>query len=36
MDQVHVIRHKHFQEGRSARRIAREMGLLRYWGQGLR
>jgi len=29
MDQVHVIRHKHFTEGQSARRIAREMGLHR-------
>jgi len=29
MDQVHVIRHKHFIEGRSIRRIAREMGVNR-------
>lgn len=29
MDQVHVIRHKHFAEGLSARRIARELGLNR-------
>lgn len=29
MEQVHVIRHKHFAEGQSARRIAREMGLHR-------
>jgi transposase len=29
MDQVHVIRHKHFVEGRSVRRIARELKLNR-------
>ena len=29
MDQVHVIRHKHFVEGVGVRRIAREMGLSR-------
>jgi transposase len=29
MDTVHVIRHKHYVEGQSARRIAREMGLHR-------
>ncbi len=29
MDQVHVIRHKHFNEGHGIRRIAREMGLHR-------
>jgi transposase len=29
MDQVHVIRHKHFLEGMSIRRIAREMGISR-------
>lgn len=29
MDQVHVIRHKHFLEGHSIRRIAREMGISR-------
>jgi len=29
MDQVHVIRHKHYNEGQSVRRIAREMGLHR-------
>jgi transposase len=29
MDQVHVIRHKHFVEGQGIRRIAREMGLHR-------
>jgi DNA-binding transcriptional regulator LsrR (DeoR family) len=29
MDQVHVIRHKHYNEGQSVRRIAREMGLNR-------
>ncbi len=29
MDQVHVVRHKHFVEGKSARWIAREMGLHR-------
>lgn len=27
MDQVHVIRHKHYKEGHGIRRIAREMGL---------
>lgn len=27
MDEVHVIRHKHFKEGKSIRRIARDMGL---------
>ncbi len=30
MDQVHVIRHKHYNEGQSVRRIAREMGLHRW------
>lgn len=29
MDQVHVIRHKHFNEKHGIRRIAREMGLHR-------
>jgi len=29
MDQVHVIRHKVLVEGRSARRVAQEMGLSR-------
>ena len=29
MDQVHVIRHKHYVEGQGIRRIAREMGLHR-------
>ena len=29
MEQVHVIRHKHFVEGQSVRRIARELGLNR-------
>ena len=29
MDQVHVIRHKHYVEGLSVRRIARTMGLHR-------
>ena len=29
MEQVHVIRHKHFAEGQSVRQIAREMGLNR-------
>jgi len=29
MDQVHVIRHKHYNEGQSVRRIAREVGLHR-------
>jgi transposase len=29
MEQTHVIRHKHYVEGQSARRIAREMGLNR-------
>ena len=29
MDQIHVIRHKHFGEGLSVRRIARELGLNR-------
>jgi transposase len=29
MDQIHVVRHKHFVEGHSARRIARETGLHR-------
>ena len=29
MEQVHVIRHKHFVEGQGVRRIAREMGLHR-------
>lgn len=29
MDQVHVVRHKHFKEGHSVRRIARDMGLHR-------
>jgi len=29
MEQVHVIRHKHFAEGHSVRQIAREMGLNR-------
>jgi len=29
MDQVHVIRHKHYNEGQSVRQIAREMGLHR-------
>ena len=38
MEQAHVIRHKHFAEGQSVRRIAREMGLNRrtvrkYLGQ---
>jgi len=38
MEAIHVIRHKHFNEGRSARWIAREMGLHRatvrkYLGQ---
>lgn len=38
MEQVHVIRHKHFVEGMSARRIARQLGLNRrtvqkYLGQ---
>ncbi len=38
MEQAHVIRHKHYVEGQSARRIAREMGLNRrtvqkYLGQ---
>ena len=30
MEQVHVIRHKHYNEGQSVRRIAREMGLHRW------
>ena len=29
MDEVHVVRHKHYNEGQSVRRIAREMGLNR-------
>jgi len=29
MDWVHVIRHKHFLEGKSIRRVAREMGISR-------
>ena len=29
MDQVHVIRHKHFNEGHGIRKIARDMGLHR-------
>lgn len=29
MEQVHVIRHKHYNEGQSVRKIAREMGLHR-------
>ena len=38
MEQAHVIRHKHYAEGQSVRRIAREMGLNRrtvrkYLGQ---
>lgn len=30
MEQAHVIRHKHYSEGQSVRRIAREMGLHRW------
>ena len=29
MDEVHVVRHKHFNEKQSIRRIAREMGIHR-------
>ena len=29
MEQVHVIRHKHFVEGQSVRQIARDLGLNR-------
>lgn len=30
MDQVHVVRHKHYNEGQGIRRIAREMGIHRW------
>ena len=29
MEQVHIVRHKHFTEGQSVRQIARDMGLNR-------